>query len=152
MNAPPSPATLPRSTFPALPAAYVAFLFHILACWHLPPPIAHAATSRPAEVLSNNCEGFRNPTQTLTRQKLFAALMSAGGAGPRGRPICPRRQSVLQIGPLPPTSTWNMAKHFLLYMDNHPPRIKNSLATIALMHAMVDRKSGQAKRRQKKQT
>ena len=98
--------------------------------------IAHAANEPTAEGLSKTCEGFRTESKPSLDKAFCRGYMIGWRAGLEGAQI-PDDKGVLQIVTFASDiNQGDMAKQFLLYMDNHPEE-KDALPKIALMHAMV---------------
>ncbi len=100
------------------------------------PAIARAANEPTAEGLSKTCEGFRAESKPTLDKAFCRGYMIGWRAGLEGAQI-PDDKGVLQMVTFASDiNQGDMAKQFLLYMDNHPEE-KDALPKIALMHAMV---------------
>jgi hypothetical protein len=98
--------------------------------------IAHAANEPTAEGLSKTCEGFRTDSKPSLDKAFCRGYMIGWRAGLEGAQF-PDDQGVLQMVTFASDiNQGDMAKQFLLYMDNHPEE-KEALPKFALMHAMV---------------
>jgi hypothetical protein len=98
--------------------------------------IALAANEPTADSLRKSCEPFRAESAPSIDKAFCRGYIAGWRAGLEGAQI-PDDKGVLQIVTFASDTTQvDMAKQFLLYMDNHPEE-KDAIPKIALMHAMV---------------
>ena len=98
--------------------------------------IAQAANEANADGMRKFCEPFRSSSPPSIDKAFCRGYMVGWKAGLEGTQV-PDDKGVLQIVTFGSGVTdADMAKQFLLYMDNHPDE-KEALPKIALMHAML---------------
>lgn len=98
--------------------------------------IAQAANEANADGMRKFCEPFRSSSPPSIDKAFCRGYMVGWKAGLEGAQV-PDDKGVLQIVTFGSGVTdADMAKQYLLYMDNHPEE-KEALPKIALMHAMM---------------
>jgi hypothetical protein len=98
--------------------------------------VAHAANDPTADGLRQICEGFRADSKPSLDKAFCRGYMIGWRAGLEGAQVLDDKGVFQVVTFASDISQGDMAKQFLLYMDNHPEE-KEALPKFALMHAMV---------------
>jgi len=98
--------------------------------------IANAANDPTADSLRQICEGFRTDSKPSLDKAFCRGYMIGWRAGLEGAQILDDKGVFQIVTFATDINQGDMAKQFLLYMDNHPEE-KEALPKFALMHAMV---------------